>query len=342
MLGLVARMTSCDALVGDAHEQLLDPQLLGTDALDRRDRALQHVVPAAELLRALDRDDVARLLDDAQHGRIAPLVATERAQLTLGDVEAPAAPRDALLRLDDRRGEPLRVLGRRLQQVERDALRRLRADAGQPAELVDELLDRDLVEGRHPRQAAEAAEVEPAGDARPCFSACSSCARRSASLTAATTRSSSISTSSGSTTSGEIVTACSSPAPVTVAFTMPPPAEPSTVALGERVLRRGHVGLHLLHLPHHLVHLLLVRHGTAPEFGSLLAGTFLDHGGAERSVEETERGYRGVVGSRVDELARDRRVEVGVVGLGVGRARRSSALELRPQARSGAAPLRSS
>ena len=55
-----------DALVADPGEQLLDPELLGTDALDRRDRALEHVVATAELVRALDRDDVARLLDDAQ------------------------------------------------------------------------------------------------------------------------------------------------------------------------------------------------------------------------------------------------------------------------------------
>ena len=55
-----------DAVLLDAREQLLDAQLLGADALDRRDRALEHVVAALELAGALDRDDVARLLDDAQ------------------------------------------------------------------------------------------------------------------------------------------------------------------------------------------------------------------------------------------------------------------------------------
>ena len=74
----------------------------GPIALDRRDRALQHVVATAELAGALDRDDVARLLDHAEQRGVAPIVAAERAQLALGDVEAAPAPRDAVLRVDDR------------------------------------------------------------------------------------------------------------------------------------------------------------------------------------------------------------------------------------------------
>ena len=46
------------------------------------------------------------------------------------------------------RGQPGGVVGRQLQQVERDALRRLRADAGQPAELVDQVLDRPGVDAQ--------------------------------------------------------------------------------------------------------------------------------------------------------------------------------------------------
>ena len=134
MFGFVARMTSVDVLVLDAREQLLDAQLLGPDAFDRRDRALQHVVAPAELARALDGDDVARLFDDADDVRIAPLVAAEGAQLAFGDVEAAPAPRR---RGPSRRRSTRRAAcassGRRLQQVERDALRGLRADAGQAA-----------------------------------------------------------------------------------------------------------------------------------------------------------------------------------------------------------------
>src|SRR5580704_16361739 len=47
--------------------QLLDPQVVGADPVDRADRAPEHVVPAAELTDLLDRGDVLRLLDDADH-----------------------------------------------------------------------------------------------------------------------------------------------------------------------------------------------------------------------------------------------------------------------------------
>ena len=49
---------------------------------------------------------------------------------------------DAFLDLEDRTGEPVRLFLVDLEQVERDALRRLRADARQPAERVDQVLDR--------------------------------------------------------------------------------------------------------------------------------------------------------------------------------------------------------
>src|SRR3954470_3501453 len=88
-----------DALGVDPGQQLLHPQLLRPDALDGRDRTLQHVVTAGELVGALHGDDVARLLDDAERRGVAPLVEAVAAELAFGDVEATPAPRDALLRL---------------------------------------------------------------------------------------------------------------------------------------------------------------------------------------------------------------------------------------------------
>ena len=90
MLGFVARMTSVMSSSVMRAEQLLHAQLLGADALDRRDRALQHVVATTELVRAFDRDDVARLFDDAHDVRVAPFVAAERAELAFGDVVSSA------------------------------------------------------------------------------------------------------------------------------------------------------------------------------------------------------------------------------------------------------------
>src|SRR5207302_2155658 len=59
--------------------------------------------------------------------------------------------------------------------------------------------------------------------------ACASCAARSAALTAARTRSSSIGTSRGSTACLSIWTFWISPLPLAVTSTMPPPAEPVTI-----------------------------------------------------------------------------------------------------------------
>ena len=135
-----------DGAVGQPDHQLADPQLVGSDAVDRRDRAAEHVVAAAELAGALDRDDVLVLLDHAQHARVAPRVAADPALLVLGDVEADAAELHLRLDLDQHVGEPAYVGGVGLQQVERDPLRALGTDARQPAELVDQVLDYAFVQ----------------------------------------------------------------------------------------------------------------------------------------------------------------------------------------------------
>ena len=65
MFGLVASTTSSTPFALDAAEQLVDAEVLGLDAVERRERAAEHVVQAAVLVRALERDEVGRLLDDA-------------------------------------------------------------------------------------------------------------------------------------------------------------------------------------------------------------------------------------------------------------------------------------
>src|SRR5207237_6208330 len=81
------------------------------------------------------------LLDDADHGVIAPRVAADRADVLLGQVAALAAEADALLDLLDRRGERQRLLYRQAQQVKGEPLRRPRADPGQSRQLGDEVVD---------------------------------------------------------------------------------------------------------------------------------------------------------------------------------------------------------
>src|SRR3954471_4450992 len=121
--------------------ELSEPQVLRLDAVDRRERPAEHVVAAAELVRALDRDHVAGLLDHADHGAVAPLVQADRAAGALGEVEADLAQRDLLLDVLDRLGQRERVVGGGAQDVEGEPLRGAVADPGQLGELADEALE---------------------------------------------------------------------------------------------------------------------------------------------------------------------------------------------------------
>src|SRR5690606_31606591 len=105
------------------------------------------------------------------------------------------------------------------EQVEGETLGRLGPDAGEPAQLVDETLDRAF---EHQPKRPPRPPVRP-----PSRSAAAAAAFSIAWRIAATTRSSSISTSDGSTTSGEILISSTSWEPDTTAVTRPPPAEPS-------------------------------------------------------------------------------------------------------------------
>src|SRR4051794_2198946 len=75
------------------------PRAPGPQPPDRTDRAAEHVVAAAELAGPLDRDDVLRLIDDADYRLVAARVAADAAELGLGDVAADLAEPDLVLDL---------------------------------------------------------------------------------------------------------------------------------------------------------------------------------------------------------------------------------------------------
>ena len=138
VVGLVARTTSRDLAALDAPQQLGDLQVVGVDAVDRRKRAAEHVVEAAVLVGALDRDHVGGLLDDADQRLLA--VGSEQIRQS-----GPSA------RLKQRSQRPtfsftsriavarrLGLLVRRPQDVEGEALRGALADPRQPGQLGDQ------------------------------------------------------------------------------------------------------------------------------------------------------------------------------------------------------------
>ena len=126
----------------DAREQALDLQLVGPDALQRRQRAHQHVIHALEVARLLDGGHVLRFFDDADEVVIARVRAAVHARIDVGRVAADRAVRDALLDVADRVDEPIGLVARRSKNVKRQPLRALRADARKPLELIDEPSER--------------------------------------------------------------------------------------------------------------------------------------------------------------------------------------------------------
>ncbi len=117
-------------------------QLVGTDAVDRRQRAAEDVVDAGELAAALDGEHIEGLLDNAQHGLVAARVRAHRAEIALGDEVAAAARPHPVMQVAKRRGQSSGGLRRRAHAVEGQPLGRLGTDAGQPAELRGQPLDR--------------------------------------------------------------------------------------------------------------------------------------------------------------------------------------------------------
>src|SRR6266545_7287729 len=208
------------AAAAHALQQSVDVDVLRPDALERRERAEEDVEEALEIARPLDRGNVERFLDDADDRGVAPRVGADRARVDVGHVVARRAVEDLLLDLDDRARQRLGLGGGTLEDMVGEARGRLAADAGELRQLVDE------VGQRRRGQNSPGIFIPPV--IAPRFFDISSSTLREASLTAATTRSCSISTSFGSTTSFSMATARSSLEPFMVALTMPPPAEPST------------------------------------------------------------------------------------------------------------------
>ena len=116
-------------------------QVLGVDPVDRGERAAEHVVDARVLVRALHRDHVGGLLDDADQAVIAARVLADAAARLVGQVEADLAEADLLLHLADRLGQRDGVLGGGAEDVEGEPLGGAGADPGELRELGHEPLD---------------------------------------------------------------------------------------------------------------------------------------------------------------------------------------------------------
>src|SRR5713101_4536201 len=190
------------------------------ERVERRERAAQHVITAAIGAGALDGPEIGDILDDADEPGIAPRVATDAARIGGVEIATGRAGANALRRVGQRRCQGLHHRLVALQKIERGAPGGTRAQAGQLGKEMNQTIE-----------VAQNGSFIPGGSLRPPVSLLISSAtwlstRCLASLKAARTRSSSTSTSLGSASDLSILILRTSPLPVSVTCTRPPPAAP--------------------------------------------------------------------------------------------------------------------
>lgn len=191
--------------VREALQQLAHGELVGADALHRRDEAVQHVVQTLVFARALEGRDVARRLDHADGGAVARGVRADGAQLPLREVLADLAAVEHRVRVLNGLREGERLLARHREDLICQPRRPLSADAGELRKLLDQPLERLCLICHFsdvPSQPRPGMFRPPVISAIAASDASSTL--RTASLTAAAMRSSSISVSSGSMAAGSI------------------------------------------------------------------------------------------------------------------------------------------
>src|SRR5262245_19109345 len=151
--------------LGDAarlqpRQQLADLDVVGTDAIQRGEGSEEHVVTAAVFTGALHGQEVVGLLHHAEHAVVAPGVGADAAGVLVGDVEAGPTGHDALLDRHQRGRELAHLVHRPLEEKEGESLSRLRSDAGQALEGLDQSRHRLRIVGH---LSPEAGDAEAAG-----------------------------------------------------------------------------------------------------------------------------------------------------------------------------------
>lgn len=104
----------------DPLKEFLDLQLFRSDSFDGRNRAVQHVIATVIGTGSFERDQIERLLNDADRCGSGSIGA-DGAGILLGDVEAARAKYDPVFHVDDRFGQSEGFLARCAQKVKRQA-----------------------------------------------------------------------------------------------------------------------------------------------------------------------------------------------------------------------------
>jgi len=124
-----------------ARNERVDGQVLRTDAVERRQRAAQHVIPRMEHFGTLERPEIGDVRHHHNHRRIAPRIGAHRAWVLGVDVAAGAAHLDLFDRGLQGRGERRHQRLALLDEMQRRAARRARTEPRQPCQELDQTLD---------------------------------------------------------------------------------------------------------------------------------------------------------------------------------------------------------
>ena len=119
-------------------EKLGQVNVLGANAVERRKRAVQHMIKPPVSAGAFHGYQIAGFLNYANLVVVALGVGADGARGSVGQVAALVAEYDAVLDGDDRVGEGARFLNRGVGDVVGDALGAFGADAGKPVQFVNQ------------------------------------------------------------------------------------------------------------------------------------------------------------------------------------------------------------
>jgi hypothetical protein len=124
-----------------ARDQRIDGEVLRADAVERRQRAAEHVIARVDGMRALERPQVGDVGDHHDDRGLAARVGAHRARVLGVDVAAGPADLDLLERGCERLPERRHDLLALLDQKERSAARRARPEPGQARQQLDQAFD---------------------------------------------------------------------------------------------------------------------------------------------------------------------------------------------------------
>jgi len=161
-------------LLARTQDELADADVVRPHAFERGECAMQNVVHAVIVVHALHRRNILWLLDDTDRRVVAFFRHADGARVAVREVEADGTKADLLLRSRNGSGKTMRSLHIHVQDMVGEPRRRLCPDAGEGAQLLDELREGcDLLHIRAVRAAGRgrsSACPSPAPSCRPPFS----------------------------------------------------------------------------------------------------------------------------------------------------------------------------